>query len=830
MAQKVYEMALALAGKLDSSFNSTFATAARSVNKLDSQLKELNAAQKKLGQYKALSARIGQTSGQFDAAREKTKLLAAELLKTEEPTQKLINQFEKARTKTDKLKGKLSEQRSQLKSLDKELSGAGISTRKLIDENSRLTKEVDKVTAAKKKQVIISKTLNQVQSKTSALVASTHSKVQSASAGVGVAAVGGGGIVSAGIGYSLKIAADSQLQLTTMEALLKDQKRAQDYMNWAIKESADTTFKDPEMMTTALSLAPYARDNFNLFQEYVKTAEVLAAINPLEGLEGGAFALREALSGDFVSLQERFNLPRSVINDLKKGATTAEDYLKVVQKAAQSLGYDYDLVKKQGKTAIGLWNIITGNFGTMSRKFGDGILKSAVPGLQKLVDLLNENKDGVKSIQDRLESLGQTIGTSVVSKFEKLYNWILTLENDEKFKNMNWGDKFIFVIDQGLTALDAWIVGDGKGKLDGIISKIAEIAAESWFKAESKLLTQGGQNIYEGNYAAGAGELFMANKLSGNLLGLGAMYLGGKGLGWFGSKAITILSGAGKAAGATDAVALLASLQGGGGAAAGTAGAAGILAPVAGTTAYGMWALANMSLAGQAKQKGDTFGEIINLYSAVNPLAFPMARQYQYYLDTFHPAPQTASSEVPVNAQGSSAGAAAGTGAAIEAITRGGQEQNKLTGQVEAGTQAMELYAKIAGQGADNQNITNLSLLNLTGASNMATMALLNLRWNAINAGTIPGHATGTRNWGGGLTWINERGGEIIDLPRGSRIYPADKSEKMMGGEGGLVYAPQVTIHGNASKADMNAVMNANFHQFTRWFEEYQDDKRRREY
>jgi hypothetical protein len=40
----------------------------------------------------------------------------------------------------------------------------------------------------------------------------------------------------------------------------------------------------------------------------------------------------------------------------------------------------------------------------------------------------------------------------------------------------------------------------------------------------------------------------------------------------------------------------------------------------------------------------------------------------------------------------------------------------------------------------------------------------------------IVGHATGTDYFGGGLTWINEEGGEIVDLPRGTRIIPHDKS------------------------------------------------------
>ena len=44
------------------------------------------------------------------------------------------------------------------------------------------------------------------------------------------------------------------------------------------------------------------------------------------------------------------------------------------------------------------------------------------------------------------------------------------------------------------------------------------------------------------------------------------------------------------------------------------------------------------------------------------------------------------------------------------------------------------------------------------------------------------GNALGTSYWRGGLTYINERGGEIVDLPNGSRVIPADKSQRMLDG------------------------------------------------
>lgn len=44
---------------------------------------------------------------------------------------------------------------------------------------------------------------------------------------------------------------------------------------------------------------------------------------------------------------------------------------------------------------------------------------------------------------------------------------------------------------------------------------------------------------------------------------------------------------------------------------------------------------------------------------------------------------------------------------------------------------------------------------------------------------TIPALAKGTQNWRGGIVQISERGGEIVDLPKGSRVYPHDQSVQM---------------------------------------------------
>lgn len=58
-----------------------------------------------------------------------------------------------------------------------------------------------------------------------------------------------------------------------------------------------------------------------------------------------------------------------------------------------------------------------------------------------------------------------------------------------------------------------------------------------------------------------------------------------------------------------------------------------------------------------------------------------------------------------------------------------------------------------------------------------------------VTGTTVGANAGGTDFWRGGLTRVNERGGEIIDLPRGSRVYPHDESIDMARAQGSITIA-----------------------------------------
>lgn len=82
-------------------------------------------------------------------------------------------------------------------------------------------------------------------------------------------------------------------------------------------------------------------------------------------------------------------------------------------------------------------------------------------------------------------------------------------------------------------------------------------------------------------------------------------------------------------------------------------------------------------------------------------------------------------------------------------------------------------------------------------------------------ATTVPKMAGGTMNWTGGLVQVSERGGEIIDLPSGSRIYPHDQSVAMARAEGRRITSTSISVNvsGNnftvREEADINKIGDA---------------------
>lgn len=65
----------------------------------------------------------------------------------------------------------------------------------------------------------------------------------------------------------------------------------------------------------------------------------------------------------------------------------------------------------------------------------------------------------------------------------------------------------------------------------------------------------------------------------------------------------------------------------------------------------------------------------------------------------------------------------------------------------------------------------------------------------SVDIPNVPKFATGTQYFKGGLAQINERGGELVNLPNGSKVIPADKTDKLLSDKSAPTI--NITVQGN---------------------------------
>lgn len=214
--------------------------------------------------------------------------------------------------------------------------------------------------------------------------------------GAGVAA-GGAFAAAAGAGLTLNNAMEQAT--ARIQAFTKDSAKTAEIIEMVRTRAAKTPFAFNEMANAAANLLPAAKASGKGLEELLAVAEVLAASNPAEGLEGAAFALKEALSGDFVSVVERFNLPRQRLQELKEKGVPA---LKAVQIAMQELGLDADLVAGLANTAAGRWSTFMDTVQGLASVVTQPVFDAFSSGLAQVQQQLDTNMPALEALAQML--------------------------------------------------------------------------------------------------------------------------------------------------------------------------------------------------------------------------------------------------------------------------------------------------------------------------------------------------------------------------------------------------------------------------------------------
>lgn len=223
---------------------------------------------------------------------------------------------------------------------------------------------------------------------------------------VGFAAIGGAA-VGAGI-VGLKFNNTMEQVTAQLNAFTKDGKKSAEILEMIKDRASKTPFEFEEMAKATASLLPAAKQSGKGLEDLVGLAEILAASNPAQGLEGAAFALKEALGGDFVSIVERFNLPRQRLKELKDQGVPA---MEAVQIAMKEMGLDADLVSNMANTASGRWST-----------FKDTMVGVAATVTKPLFDMLSGSlarvNDTIAANQPLIDAFANTLATNVTSAIQ----------------------------------------------------------------------------------------------------------------------------------------------------------------------------------------------------------------------------------------------------------------------------------------------------------------------------------------------------------------------------------------------------------------------------
>lgn len=111
----------------------------------------------------------------------------------------------------------------------------------------------------------------------------------------------------------------------------------------------------------------------------------------------------------------------------------------------------------------------------------------------------------------------ENVKSNVTEINDEIVAFMDNLASDEKFQQMQWGDKIVFLLDQMMIKMDEWASGSGGEQFGKVMTKLAEIGIKAFVGALTGMIKAAFNSAIEGNFssaiALGLGSAFMASIL-----------------------------------------------------------------------------------------------------------------------------------------------------------------------------------------------------------------------------------------------------------------------------------------------------------------------------
>ncbi|WP_169083233.1 hypothetical protein [Paenibacillus sp. PL91] len=282
------------------------------------------------------------------------------------------------------------------------------------------------------------------------------SKLTKITAGVGALTGVAGGAAGAVklLNSTIGAAAKSEMATMNMTALFKgNEVAAKGFYDYIQKKGAESVLSDDDFMAASRTFAIMTKDIGEL-KGLVDIGERLAVMDPAQGIEGAAVALRELSGGDIVSLAERFEMPKKVLNQIKN--LPLKKQLAALDNELTKYGVTQEMIFSQGQTALGLYNKTVDKTRVAFRNMGFGALEELKPMLRDINVWLDRNSAAITRF-------GSGILKDVAGGFRTAFDYIRVnyLEN-EAFMKLPFADKITVVLDDMKKRWDTWYDTTGK--------------------------------------------------------------------------------------------------------------------------------------------------------------------------------------------------------------------------------------------------------------------------------------------------------------------------------------------------------------------------------
>ncbi|MCM3599395.1 hypothetical protein M3175_01525 [Robertmurraya korlensis] len=271
-------------------------------------------------------------------------------------------------------------------------------------------------------------------------------------------------------------AANYEMSAKTIEAMFNDKKKSDLYMK-SMEQMAigSPLLNSQDIFGNSKSFIALSKNQGQLDQMW-DLAERLLAVDPKQGVEGSVFALRELFSGDSRSMAERFELSKSVLNDIKN--LPIEKQLKELDKYFTKMGMTKKLVNEMGDTTLGVWNQIKETMEVGLRKIGDPAVKIIKP----LLDDINKGLQAGKG--NNLIKIGQDLASSIATGFvtaaRGIGGWVEGIYNNPDFQKLtSIQAKVGFVFEDITKRFSEWYEAEGKLKVQEASNTIVQTMLSS---------------------------------------------------------------------------------------------------------------------------------------------------------------------------------------------------------------------------------------------------------------------------------------------------------------------------------------------------------------